>query len=676
MTGLVYVGVTLVIASLTYGYASRRLRANARRDAGALADANHPFRVIADWAPTLIWLTAPDGARTFCNRSWLEFTGRALDQETGEGWARGVHPIDRPALLSQWRAALAARTPLRAEYRLQRGDGVYRWVLDHGVPRFDSSGAFAGYIGSCVDITDRVRADEAQARLAAIALSSDDAIIGESLDGTITTWNRGAEATFGYAPSEVIGRPVTALVPSDRAPEIESLLSRLRAGEHVEHFETQRVRRDGRRIEVSLTVSPIVDARGRVIGISEIARDITERRRAEETRRRALVDAARANAELEFQKFALDQHAIVAITDGRGRITYVNDRFCELSKYSREELLGQDHRIVNSGHHPRAFFTGLYATISRGEVWQGEICNRAKDGTLYWVDTTIVPFADGEGRPTRYVAIRSDITRRKQTESQLEHALDWKETMLQRERALLRELDHRVRNSLTGLLGLIGIYERSGRSVAETARAIRGKVRAMIHVHELMSPDRGAGATLIDLGSLAGRLADHVASPERRPAVTFGGPKVLLRAKQAGAMAMVLQELLTNSTKHGALARGAPGSVRLDWETGADGQGPWLEVRWADRSPARPEGALEEGVGLRLIRGFVSMELCGQCTFDLGRDGFNAVLRVRPDLDETGLHTRDAEGGIDDHPGSDADPRRRAPAADPRAAVTHPGGGR
>jgi PAS domain S-box-containing protein len=249
----------------------------------------------------------------------------------------------------------------------------------------------------------------------AIVEGTDDAVVSKDLGGVIRSWNHGAERIFGFSAAEAIGRPVSIIVPDDRAAEERQILERIGRGDRVERFETVRRRKDGGLLEVLVTISPVRDSSGTVVGASKIAREVTDRKRIERENVAAL-------GELRDIKAALDEHSIVAITDASGRITYVNAQFCAISKYSRDELIGQDHRIINSGYHPKEFFRDLWATIGRGNVWRGEVRNRAKDGSIYWVQTTIFPRVNSSGKPTQYIAIRTDITQRKADQEEIQRA--------------------------------------------------------------------------------------------------------------------------------------------------------------------------------------------------------------------------------------------------------------
>ncbi|MDI1248339.1 MAG: PAS domain S-box protein [Lacunisphaera sp.] len=227
--------------------------------------------------------------------------------------------------------------------------------------------------------------------------------------GKITYVNDKFCAISKYAREELLGRD-HRIINSGHHPKefIRNLWATIGRGK-VWHGEIKNRAKDGSFYWVDTTLVPFLDEQGKPRQYVAIRADITERKKAEE-------QLKASTKEVDDLKAALDEHAIVAITDPRGKITYVNDKFCAISKYAREELLGQDHRIINSGYHPKEFIRELWATIGSGRVWHGEIKNRAKDGSFYWVDTTLVPFLDEQGRPRQYVAIRADITERKHAE--------------------------------------------------------------------------------------------------------------------------------------------------------------------------------------------------------------------------------------------------------------------
>ena len=323
------------------------------------------------------------------------------------------------------------------------------WVLHRG-----GNGKSSLVVESITDITVRKQTEERLARktqelisaqqsletqtqkLQSVLDSMTEGLVAIDTEAKFVLWNVAAGKLLGLAatalpPDAWVGhyglfmRDTVTPFPADQIPVLRALRGE---ATRMEMFVRNEGIPEGGYIEVY--GNPQYDKAGAICGGIAAFRDITQLKEDERQIRKLNEDLERRVAEqtahLEIaitetvdQQFALNQHAIVAMTDVRGTITYVNDKFCTISKYSREELIGQNHRILNSGHHPKEFFHEMYRTIARGNVWHGEIRNRAKDGSNYWVDTTIVPTLGADSKPRQYVAIRADVTERKRAEEDL-----------------------------------------------------------------------------------------------------------------------------------------------------------------------------------------------------------------------------------------------------------------
>lgn len=334
---------------------------------------------------------------------------------------------------------------------------------------------------------------------------------------------------------------------------------------------------------------------------------------------------------LQDLRYALDQAAIVAITDRRGIITYVNDKFCEISKYSREELIGRDHRIINSAYHSKEFMRELWRTIGHGRVWRGELRNRAKDGSFYWVDTTIVPLPGSDEKPAEYLAIRNDITARKAMEQQLAD-----QEALTQLGELAAVVAHEVRNPLAGVKGSLQVM-RSRIAVTEMDLRVIDAMIARLDtlnnkVDDILKFARPRSPRLESL-DLATVLADAAASAtacgDARPGIHL--PRTLSCVLADGEMIRaVFLNLLLNAFESGSSApievdvAEVDGTCRIevaDRGTGFGGVDP--EKLFQPFHSTKTTGT---GLGLAIVRRFVSLQN-GSVSLT-SRPGGGAIARV------------------------------------------------
>jgi len=383
-----------------------------KRTEDKIRESQKRYRTLFDLVPVAVYTCDANGVIREYNRRAVELWGRKPGQN-GEkprfcGSYKIYYPDGRYMPHKECPMARLLRgEKLKAEdleIIVERPDGERRHVIP--APRILTNihGKITGAINSLFDITERKRAETAAMRLAAVVQSSNDAVAAKTLNGIITDWNQSAERIFGYKPKEIIGKSVLTLIPKDRQSEEQKILRRIRRGESLDHYESVRRRKDGQLIDVSLTISPIKGPKGEIVGVSKIARDITNQKQTEQR----LVEQARL--------LNLTNDSII-VRDHQDRIVYWNHGAEEMYGFSAKEALGKiTHELLQTAHPEN--LEKIRKNLERDNHWSGELVHTRKDGKTITVFSRWTLDRDVRGRQTSILETNTDVSARKRAEQQ------------------------------------------------------------------------------------------------------------------------------------------------------------------------------------------------------------------------------------------------------------------
>lgn len=484
--------------------------------------------------------------------------------------------------------------------------------------------------------------EQASAFLAALVDSFDGAIVGKTLDGIIRTWNPGAERVFGYTAEEVVGRSITLLLPPERQSEEKLILARLRRGERIENYETVRVTKDGRRIDVALTVSPIRDGSGALVGASKIARDITGVKEA----KRSLRDS-----EERFRTLADHIAQLAWMAQPDGGVFWYNRRWFDYTGTTFEEMQGWGWQAVHHPDHVDAVTDKFRRALEAGETWEDTFPLRGASGEYRWFLSRALPIRDDSGEIVRWFGTNTDITERMEMEERL-RADD------RRKDQFLATLAHELRNPLAPIVHsveLLRLGEGSegvqARALATLDRQTRHLVRLVDDLLDISRITRGIVALRPEAVDLQTVLHDAIEAS--RPAIDAEGHQLLTELPGAPiplkADATRLVQVFTNLLHNAAKYTPTEGEIELRTERDDDtvtvvvaDSGPGIPKEMRDRvfelfvqgDSGRRGGASGLGIGLTLVRALVELH-GGSVRARERRSGPGVAMEVRLPVEAT-----------------------------------------
>jgi PAS domain S-box-containing protein len=408
------------------------------------------YKTLFDLVPVAVYTCDADGFIQEYNQRAVELWGRDPGRNGQESRFCGswkiYYPDGRPMRHEECPMARALRgEKLKSkdlEIVVERPDGEKRDVIPAPRVVTNERGKIIGAINCLFDITERKRAEAAAMRLAAIVQSSHDAIVAKNLNGIITDWNQGAQRIFGYKPKEIIGKSVLTLIPKDRQSEEQEILRKTRRGESLDHYETVRRRKDGKLIDVSLTISPIKGPKGEIVGVSKIARDITEKKQTEQR----LTEQARL--------LDLTNDAII-VRDHQDRVVYWNRGAEEMYGFSAKEAVGKITHELLQTTHPESL-EKIRKKLKRHNHWSGELIHTRKDGRKVIVMSRWSLDRDTRGKPMSVLETNTDITARKRAEVELQRSKDLLERVVEQRTKELLIANTGLKNEIERRKGLEG----------------------------------------------------------------------------------------------------------------------------------------------------------------------------------------------------------------------------
>ncbi|WP_245638517.1 sensor histidine kinase [Croceicoccus bisphenolivorans] len=430
-----------------------------------------------------------------------------------------------------------------------------------------------------------------EALLAAVVENSDDAIVAKTLDGVILSWNKGAERLFGWTADEMIGQSIRTLIPEERQSEEDAIIRQIVAGRRVSALHTVRLRKTGAEVRVSVTVSPVRDATGKIIGASKIARDVG----ALETARQQLSESER-----RFKMMADHISQLAWIADSDGWIFWYNQRWFDYTGTTLEEMQGWGWRAVHHPDHIDRVVKRIQYSWDTGEIWEDTFPLRGKDGKYRWFLSRARPIRDEDGKVAYWFGTNTDVTEQREQAESIQ--------------ALLNEVNHRSKNMLTLIQSLA---RRSAPGNEEFLKRFVRRLDALAANHDLLVRRAWTRVDMHDLAEAQLAFALDIAESQ----VTYAGPDVEISARAAETLGMALHELATNALKYGALST-ADGHVDIAWDLADDR----FRLSWTEAGGPAVAEPTRTGFGTSVIRDIPRAALDAQA--DLGFDGSGVTWRL------------------------------------------------